>query len=74
MRRPGPGRRSPIKERSTNAAVTAEWFATVQAPQKRLVWFEHSGHMPMTEEPGKFLMSLVRFARPIAERAGDAAP
>jgi len=46
MRRPGPGRRSPIKERSTNAAVTAEWFATVQAPQKRLVWFEHSGSIP----------------------------
>ncbi len=59
---------------NANAEVAAEWFATVQAPQKRLVWFEHSGHMPMTEEPGKFLMSLVRFARPIAERAGDAAP
>jgi hypothetical protein len=28
----------------------------------------------MTEEPGKFLTSLIRYARPIAERAGDAAP
>jgi hypothetical protein len=30
--------------------------------------------MPMTEEPGKFLVSLVRFVHPIAEKAGDAAP
>jgi hypothetical protein len=34
---------------------------------------EHSGHIPMTEEPGKFLVSLVRYARPIAEKAGDLA-
>jgi pimeloyl-ACP methyl ester carboxylesterase len=56
------------------ADVAAQWFAKVSAPEKRLVWFEHSGHMPMTEEPGKFLLSLVRYARPIAERAGDVAP
>jgi hypothetical protein len=30
--------------------------------------------MPMTEERGKFLFSLVRYARPIAEKAGDIAP
>jgi hypothetical protein len=31
--------------------------------------------LPMTEEPGKFLLSLVQYARPIAaELAGDAAP
>jgi len=35
---------------------------------------QDSGHMPMTEEPGKFLVSLLRYARPIAERAGDVAP
>jgi hypothetical protein len=28
----------------------------------------------MTEEPGKFLTSLVRYARPLAERADDALP
>jgi len=52
---------------NANAEVAAEWFATVQAPMKRLVWFENSAHMPMTEEPGKFLVSLVTFARPIAQ-------
>jgi pimeloyl-ACP methyl ester carboxylesterase len=57
-----------------NSQVAAEWFATVKAPAKQFVWFETSAHLPMTEEPGKFLMSLLRYARPIAERAGDAPP
>ena len=52
----------------------AEWFATVKAPAKQFVWFENSAHLPMTEEPGKFLISLLRHARPIAEKASDVAP
>jgi pimeloyl-ACP methyl ester carboxylesterase len=56
---------------NVNSEVAAAWFNKVRAPEKQLVWFEHSGHMPMTEEPGKFLLSLVRYARPIAERTGD---
>jgi pimeloyl-ACP methyl ester carboxylesterase len=59
---------------NVNSDVAAAWFDTVKAPDKRLVWFEHSAHMPMTEEPGKFLLSLVRYVRPLAEREGDAAP
>jgi proline iminopeptidase len=59
---------------NVNADVAAAWFETVKAPEKHLVWFEHSAHMPMTEEPGKFFLSLVRIVRPIAEKAGDAAP
>jgi hypothetical protein len=42
--------------------VAATWFDTVKAPEKQLVWFEHSGHIPMTEAPGKFLLSLVLYA------------
>ncbi len=60
-------------DRLVNSEVAASWFDTVKAPNKHLVWFEHSGHMPMTEERGKFLLSLVRYARPIAEKAGDIA-
>jgi proline iminopeptidase len=56
-----------------NAQVAAEWFTKVKAPSKHFVWFENSAHLPMTEEPGKFLMSLVRYARPLAERA-DGSP
>jgi pimeloyl-ACP methyl ester carboxylesterase len=61
-------------DRNVNSDVAAAWFDTVQAPEKHLVWFEHSGHMPMTEESGKFLLSLVRYARPLAEKSGDTAP
>jgi proline iminopeptidase len=61
-------------DRLVNSEVAASWFDTLKAPDKHLVWFEHSGHMPMTEERGKFLFSLVRYARPIAEKAGDIAP
>jgi len=57
-----------------NSDVAAQWMANIKAPFKQFVWFEDSGHMPMTEEPGKFLVSLLRYARPIAERAGDTAP
>ena len=59
---------------TVNSEVAAAWFDTVRAPDKHLVWFEHSGHIPMTEERGKFLLSLLRYARPIAEKAGDVAP
>jgi pimeloyl-ACP methyl ester carboxylesterase len=31
-----------------NAEVAAEWFAKVKAPEKHIVWFEHSAHLPMT--------------------------
>jgi proline iminopeptidase len=62
------------QDRTVNSDVAAAWFDTVEAPEKHIVWFEHSAHMPMTEEPGKFFLSMMRFARPIAEKAGDIAP
>jgi proline iminopeptidase len=57
-----------------NAQLAATWFESVSAPAKQFVWFENSGHLIMSEEPGKFLISLLRYARPFAERAGDVAP
>lgn len=54
-----------------NAELAAKWCADVRAPFKQLVWFENAGHLVMTEEPGKFLVSLLRYARPLAERAAD---
>lgn len=59
---------------NVNAQMAADWFSHVSAPGKQLVWFEHSAHEPMNEEPGKFLVSLVHYARPFAEKAGDVAP
>lgn len=51
-----------------------EWFENIRAPQKRFVWFKHSAHEPMSEEPGKFTQALIRYARPLAEAVGDVAP
>jgi proline iminopeptidase len=51
---------------TVNSDVAHEWFERVKAPQKQFIWFEHSAHEPTTEEPGKFLISLVQYARPLA--------
>lgn len=59
---------------NVSASAAAEWFQKVRAPSKALVWFENSAHEMFNEEPGKMLLALVRYARPIAERAGDVAP
>jgi pimeloyl-ACP methyl ester carboxylesterase len=59
---------------NVSSSATAEWFGKVKAPAKQLVWFEHSAHEIFNEEPGKTLVSLVRYARPFAEKAGDVAP
>jgi pimeloyl-ACP methyl ester carboxylesterase len=61
-------------DRTVNSDVADAWFQRVKAPEKHLVWFENSAHEPESEEPGKFLLSLVRYARPIAAKAGDVAP
>lgn len=59
---------------NVNAQVAAEWLDQLKATAKRVVWFEHSAHIPMTEEPGKFLLSLVQYVRPFAEKVGDVPP
>jgi proline iminopeptidase len=59
---------------NVSSDVAAEWFATVKAPGKQLIWFERSAHHITSEEPGKLLLSLIQHARPIAVRAGDVAP
>jgi proline iminopeptidase len=61
-------------DRTVSSEVAHEWFQRVKAPEKHFVWFENSAHEPESEEPGKFLLSLVRYARPLAAKAGDVAP
>lgn len=61
-------------DKSVSSEVAAEWFARVKAPSKKLIWFERSGHHITSEEPGKLLNTLVRFARPVATAVGDSAP
>ncbi len=47
--------------------VAAAWFAKARAPSKTLVWFEHSAHMPMVEEPGLFFAALLRDVLPLTK-------
>jgi pimeloyl-ACP methyl ester carboxylesterase len=54
---------------TTPSAPTARWLARVKAPYKQGVWFEHAAHMIPWEEPGKVLVSLLRYVRPLAEKS-----
>lgn len=47
--------------------VAAQWFGQVDAPSKKLVWLEHSAHMPMVEEPGHFFAALLRDVLPLTK-------
>jgi pimeloyl-ACP methyl ester carboxylesterase len=47
--------------------VAAVWFGQVKAPSKKLVWLEHSAHMPMVEEPGHFFAALFREVLPLTK-------
>jgi pimeloyl-ACP methyl ester carboxylesterase len=50
---------------TTPTAPTEAWLARVAAPSKRAVWFEHSAHMIPWEEPGKVLVSLLTYVKPL---------
>lgn len=34
-------------------------MSRLHAPKKVTVWFEHSAHLPMIEEPGRVLAALI---------------
>jgi len=59
---------------ATPSEVSYAWFEKLNAPEKKIFWFEHSAHMMQLEQPGKFTYHLIHDLRPIAEQAGDAAP
>jgi pimeloyl-ACP methyl ester carboxylesterase len=50
----------------TPSKPTADWLKKIKAPYKKGIWFEKSAHLIPFEEPGKMLMSLVQYVRPIA--------
>lgn len=39
---------------NTPAQLVEDWFAQIEAPCKELIWFDHSGHNPMNDEPERF--------------------
>jgi proline iminopeptidase len=45
--------------RSGQAVSAAAYFETIDAPAKRLIWFEHSAHNPPFAEPDAFVRAMV---------------
>ncbi len=43
-----------VHDQNTPAELVEDYFNLITAPQKELIWFEHSGHNPMSDEPDKF--------------------
>ncbi len=50
----------------TPTSLVKPWFSTLSAPYKSYIPFEHSAHIVINEEPGKFLVELVTKVRPLA--------
>jgi pimeloyl-ACP methyl ester carboxylesterase len=44
---------------TTPFVLVQQFYASLRAPGKKLIWFEHSAHMPHMEEPAKFQRELV---------------
>jgi pimeloyl-ACP methyl ester carboxylesterase len=62
------------------AVLAADYFATLDAPRKTLVWFERSAHNPPFEQPAAFVDAMMTDVLPLArgsagpQRDGPAAP
>jgi pimeloyl-ACP methyl ester carboxylesterase len=47
------------------ATLADRYFEKIEAPQKRLVWFEQSAHNPPFEEPALFNQTLIHLLEPV---------
>ena len=53
---------------NTPSVLVEDWFNMIKAPHKELIWFEESGHNPMSDEPEKFKTLLREKLTEIKER------
>jgi pimeloyl-ACP methyl ester carboxylesterase len=47
---------------TTPFVLVEQFYASLYAPYKKLIWFEHSAHNPDLEEPDKFQRALIALA------------
>jgi pimeloyl-ACP methyl ester carboxylesterase len=52
------------------AVLAASYFERIDAPYKRLVWFEESAHKPPFEQPEQFNRILVDVLTPVLKPEG----
>ncbi len=55
-------------DQNTPSALVEGWYNNIKAPDKCLVWFEHSGHNPMNDEGEKFKALLREKLYAVKER------
>ncbi len=53
---------------NTSAELAERWFGKIQAPSKKMVWFDYSGHMIFEEEPGRFMLAMVQDVLPLTRK------
>ncbi|HJT73312.1 MAG TPA: alpha/beta hydrolase [Chitinophaga sp.] len=51
---------------TTPSEPTEAWLNKLKAPVKKGIWFENSSHLLPFEEPGKLLVTLLEYLRPLA--------
>lgn len=55
----------------TPPELIERYVEKLQAPRKRIIWFEHAGHLPPYEEPERFVSAMVdEVLRETAPREG----
>ncbi|WP_415644222.1 alpha/beta fold hydrolase [Sphingomonas antarctica] len=52
---------------TTPSPIAAGWLNRLRAPRKKVVWFEHSAHLPFIEEPGRMFEELLTQVRPLSQ-------
>lgn len=52
-------------------ALVEEYYETLEAPHKEIVWFEHSGHSPWTSEPEKFVAVVAEIKAEVLAQDGE---
>lgn len=59
------------QDRTTPASLAEEYLSEIHAPEKRLFLIKRAAHYVFMERPGLFLVDLVNYVRPLAERGED---
>jgi pimeloyl-ACP methyl ester carboxylesterase len=56
-------------DHTVDADLAFQYLDHISAPRKAFIWFEHSGHYPPFEEPGRFNTVIIETILPIALRS-----
>jgi proline iminopeptidase len=54
-------------DRHVPSGVAADYFETIAAPLKRLLWFEESAHNPPFEQPHRFVSVMTDQVLPLVK-------